>query len=275
MTKKVDLKKYFKKEKTQKLFNEHIKNFEKAKTNTFKEKIYRIGDEIFLDNNSLIHGSRISIDKLNVIKNYGLIAPEFYTETNLPKKKPYVVEFWEINENISLKNYINKYCGVTLEIYSKEGIVIEKIISSFEDIENHISKVSKYETFRDYIIYPNQEQRYLPNKINNNSTMAFIVKKDSKEKEKILKNDIFSDSFDFEILEEILPNWYIEKYVKTGFTDKAETGREKAIIYGIPSSFIEGILVNSQIENDELSLNKIKEIFPDCYICNIYGKIIR
>ena len=56
--------------------------------------------------------------------------------------------------------------------------------------------------------------------------------------------------------------------------DNYETGREKAILYGMPSNLIEGILVNREIEEDSNKLKIIKEQFSYCYICNIDGKVI-
>ena len=35
-----------------------------------------------------------------------------------------------------------------------------------------------------------------------------------------------------------------------------------------------GIIVNKILEKDKESLKKIKGIFPNCYICNIDGKVI-
>ena len=103
--------------------------------------------------------------------------------------------------------------------------------------------------------------------------MAFIINNDTEKKNNILKNDIFSKNFDRVILEEILPKWYIEKYIDGQF-DIHETGREKGIIFGIPAKLIEGILVNNDIKNNKQTLGYIHKIFPDCYICDISGKVI-
>ena len=56
--------------------------------------------------------------------------------------------------------------------------------------------------------------------------------------------------------------------------DNYETGREKAILFGIPVSMIKGIMVSRKLEQDLNYINKIKELFPLCYICNIDGKLI-
>ncbi len=231
---------------------------------------YKVGDIVNLKINTLIHGTRIEVSKLGKIRENGLIAPEFLGKGSLNKKKPYVVEFWKVDENITLGNFISKYCGVTIEVRNKDGEISQRIISPINSIEDNLLKLNDY---RDYIIYQNQEQRFLPNKFNKNSTMAFIINW-NEEKEHLLKNDIFSNTFDETVLKQILPEWFYEKYFITREFDNNETGRERAIIFGVPANFINGILVNKEIENNREQLELIKEIFPNCYICNIHGKII-
>lgn len=260
-------KKYFT-GKTLDLFVKQIEMFNSYEKNN--SNIYSIGDEVMLDGNTLIHGSRISVNELELIKNNGLVSPEFFKEYNPNKKKPFVVELWRIKEDILLKDFIDKYCGVTIDVKANDGSILKRIITSFSEIENELLKLEDY---RDYIIYQNQEQRFMPNKFNKNSTMAFIVK-DNEERHNLIKNDIFDENFDINITKDIVPEWFFEKYMLTREFDNYETGRERAILYGVPSSFIEGILVNEKIENDDESLKQIKEYFPECYICNLDGKVI-
>ena len=44
-------------------------------------------------------------------------------------------------------------------------------------------------------------------------------------------------------------------------------------VFGIPRNCIEGIFVTRALEQEEY-LKEIKELFPDCYICNLDGKVI-
>ena len=84
---------------------------------------------------------------------------------------------------------LDKYTGVTIDFKNREGIVYKSVISSFEEIKNNIIKE---EGFRDYIIYQNQEQRFIPNDIvENQATVAFIV--EFSENDELIKNDIFSE----------------------------------------------------------------------------------
>ncbi len=51
--------------------------------------------------------------------------------------------------------------------------------------------------------------------------------------------------------------------------------RESAILFGVPSCFIEGILVSKEIENRADVIEGLKSNFPDCYIANLDGVVIK
>lgn len=238
---------------------------------TYKETEKTISNpEITLTPNNLIHGSRANLETLEIISKTGLISSEFYEEINPNKKKPYVIELWDVKENIKLSDWIKKYAGVTIDFKDREGKIYKSIISSFDDIKNNIQKESD---FRDYIIYQNQEQRFIPNDIvENAATVAFIIEYNNNDK--LIKNDIFNQEFSNQIIKDILPEWFYEKYLKNRTFDNYETGREKAILFGIPETMIKGIIVSRKIEKDFNYLKKIKDLFPWCHICNIDGIII-
>ena len=46
------------------------------------------------------------------------------------------------------------------------------------------------------------------------------------------------------------------------------------MLFGIPSNLIEGILVGKTYEKDKNVLNEIKRLLPNCYICNLEGKVV-
>ena len=50
--------------------------------------------------------------------------------------------------------------------------------------------------------------------------------------------------------------------------------RAEYIIFGIPSNYIEGIIVGRKFENDKIKLEEIKKSLPNAYICNLDGKVI-
>lgn len=171
------------------------------------------------------------------------------------KKKPFVVELWQVNENISLKDWLNKYTGLTVEFYDKSGLIYKRIITPIDNLKSIIKKESGY---RNYIIYQNQEQRFLPNELNNNECSVSFIAKYSND-DLLIKNDIFNTRFSKEISRKILPSWYFEKYIVNRDFDNNETGREKAILFGVPVSMIEGIIVSDKLKKNKEYL-KISEL---------------
>ena len=93
----------------------------------------------------------------------------------------------------------------------------------------------------------------------------------------LLNGDVLNPNLinDKDVKEFINPDYY-EKFIKQRKNkDDFFTDRESAIIFGIPSCFIEGILVGRKYEKDEVVLRKIKELLPNAYICNLDGVVIR
>ena len=193
-----------------KIFEEQIRSFYNHKTHTKLPK-YNVGEEVKLTNLNLIHGSRANLEELALISKSGLIASEFY------------------NDNKT----------ITVEFYDKSGLIYKRIITPIDNLKSIIKKESGY---RNYIIYQNQEQRFLPNELNNNEcSVSFIVKYSNDDL--LIKNDIFNTHFSKEISREILPSWYFEKYI-----------------------------VNRDFENKEYL--KISELFANCYICDRNGLVL-
>ncbi len=255
-------------ESTKKIFEKQIILFYNHKTSPKLTK-YNVGDEVMLTNLNLIHGSRADLKELTKISKSGLIASEFYSANKIIKKKPFVIELWQVNENTNLKEWLEKYTGLTVEFYDKSGLIYKKVITSIDNLKNIIKRERDY---RNYIIYQNQEQRFLPNELNNNEcSVAFIVR--YSDDDLLIKNDIFNINFSKKINKEILPDWYFEKYIVNREFDNNETGREKAILFGIPVSMVEGIVVSDKLKDNKDYL-KISKLFPHCYICDRKGKVL-
>ena len=254
---------------SKKLFIEQVNLFFEYSNSNYPE--CKVGDSVRLSKNNLIHGSRAKLSDLEKIAKNGLISSEFYSDVNYQKKKPYVVELWDIKEDIDLGDWLKKYTGVTIDYKNKNGEIFKSDICSFNDIINSLHETKN---FRDYIIYQNQEQRFLPNDyIYNDADLAFII--EFNDNDKLIKNDIFNADFEEKIIKNILPKWFYKKYMEKRNFDYYETGREKAIIFGIPISMFKGIIVSRNKEKDNEYLNTLSTLFPNCFICNLDGKIIK
>ena len=258
--------KYFKRSNTtKKIFVEQIENFYDCHNKNKND--YKVGDIVKYTKNTLIHGTRLSYKELNLIKETGLVASEFYKGLE-KKKKPFIIEFFSVDEECTLKEYLDKYAnGCTAILHDMQGNARNEIMD-YRNVFDYLKK----EDYRDYSIFQNQEQRFLPNIFLDKVDMAFILTYD--EKNPIYKYNVFDESFDERIAKRIFPKWYYEKYLKTRNWDNYETGREKAFVFGIPSCMIEGIIVSKKYEQDKEILDNIKNIFPMCYICNLDGKVV-
>ena len=95
------------------------------------------------------------------------------------------------------------------------------------------------------------------------------------EAKEMIKKDIWNIELVEEELKDFLDYRYYENFLKERVNRTAQTtDRESAIMFGLPATLIEGVLVGRKLEQDKDSLKHIKEKLPDCYICNIDGKII-
>ena len=58
---------------------------------------------------------------------------------------------------------------------------------------------------------------------------------------------------------------------------KTETYMNRAsyVIFGMNKCFIEGVIVGRKVEKSKTQLDKVKKLFPNCYIANLDGKVVR
>ena len=117
------------------------------------------------------------------------------------------------------------------------------------------------------------EIRFMPSLARNINQIGFIINTENEIAQRLRSNSVFKDNFNKKYAFEFVNENHKEKFIKDGFTaDFFE--RTDYLIFGIPKNCIEGILVGRLYEKDKDMLNKIKYYFPNCYICNLDGKII-
>jgi len=113
--------------------------------------------------------------------------------------------------------------------------------------------------------------RFLPNDIRQNGNIALIFNVGYAACTDLIKNELQQDF----IPDEIKPCLnQIERNKNRALLDRGFGQRCAYIIFGIPRNCIEGLFVNRQVEKNKKLLYKIKQLFLDCYICNIDGKVI-
>ena len=179
---------------------------------------------------------------------------------------------WNIQNDILLKDYINLYSGITIKYTDFSDKPQTKLVP-YNLLDDEIEKSRNMNIWM-WTAEQTKEIRFLPSLIRDNNQLAFILNTDNEYAKKMIENDIFNLNFNKKILKTFISKWFINKFIY-GKRDDFTTNRESAIIFGLPSCFVEGIFVGRVLEKDNEKLDVIKKKFPNCYICNLDGKVIR
>lgn len=249
--------------KTKDLILSQINNFYEVEKQSFKRKKYKLGDDVVLNKGNLMTGFKFDIDYLNLVSKDGKICGD-YSGIETKHGVKWAVSTWKFSKKIKLKDYVAKYSGMTVVYNDVYEIIpygaLDKFVESLKRKEHFIWEAES-----------TREMRFLPNDIRKNGTIALIFNVRHKICENLLKNELQQDFIPEEI--RLSPNLN-EKNKTRVLMEKGFGERCAYIIFGIPRNCIEGIFVNRQIEKNKKQLLKIKSLFPDCYICNIDGKVI-
>lgn len=252
-----------------------IKLFFKEDAEVVKTK-YTIGEEVYLKKGTFIHGIFNGINNFNYTVDNGFIATEFndFKRTN---KISNGVGVWNIKDDTYLKDYIELYSGFTITYTIGRGPnskLVSKLIP-YHKFDYVTEKINNDDEIWQWFGEQTKEVRFIPSLVSEKRQIAFIINTESKYAKEIIKADIWNTYLDDETLKYFTDYRYYEKFLTERFNrDAKTTDRESAIIFGFPSSLIEGILVGRKTEKDIKMLKYIKSKLPDCYICNLDGKVI-
>lgn len=179
-----------------------------------------------------------------------------------------------------LKEYINLYSGGTIKYsgllknneYSQE---IKTDIVSYNEMHNINDIVTKIPC-RIWNMEQTKEARFMPSLVQNQVQIGIIFNETSDCTKKLLNGDILNPNIiNNDDVKSFVNDDYYEKFIiDRKNKDDFFTDRESAILFGIPSNLIEGILVGRQYDNNKKLLKEIKGMLPNCYICNLDGIVI-
>ena len=259
-----------------KLFQQQIQNYYLAKKGTKPSKHkYKVGDLVFLKKHQLLRGegalSELTDERLKFISENGFISPDFTKKYNKNQKTPLTIPVWNIQKDIYLKDYIIQYSGATLK-YSGNKETITKMIP-YGKIDEEINSL-RDKNFWAWQCEQTKEIRFMPSLARDKIQLGFIMNVTDEVGKKIIDNDIFNLNFDKKVLKTFIAKWFRTKFIYAK-RDDFTTNRESAIIFGIPACYIEGLLVGKQYESNENKLLELKKHFPNCYICNLDGIVIK
>ena len=236
---------------------------------------YVIGDKVLLKKGTLLHGTYKNLEGLKEIVRNGLIS-SWFIEGN-SSKYPSSVGVWNLQHDWQLVDYINFYSGGTIKyngLLRNNNYTLENRteVISFNDMVN-INNIVLKNPCRMWYMEQTKEARFMPSLVQNQVQIGIIFNGDNHD---LVNGDILSDKLsDEEVKDFVNPNYYERFLEDRKNKDDFFTDRESAILFGLPSCLIEGILVGREYEKNNEILNEIKEILPNCYICNLDGIVIK
>lgn len=248
------------------------------KENHIEKKQYKIGEEVILEKGTYLHGILGGLDKFDWIIQNGFIGNNF-TKENVKNKIKNSIGMWVIREKGPLKDYIIRYSGFTITYTIGRGPDSKEIseLIPYHKFDQVTEEINNREDVWMYWGDQTKEVRFLPSLVANKNQIGFILNMNNEIAQEMIKADVWNPEIDSEILRPFLDYRYYDKFVENDRINRTAqtTDRETAIIFGLPSTLIEGIIVGRKIEKDEKSMDYIKSKLPDCYICNLDGKVIR
>ncbi len=245
--------------------------------NSIEKNKYNIGEEVKLSKGTFIHGIFGGLDNFDFTINNGFISTDFTTEPR-PNKICNSVGMWNIKEDILLKDYINLYSGFTITCSIGRGHstnTVSKLVP-YHKFDEITEQINDDENIWSWWGDQTKEVRFLPSLVANKRQIAFILNMESDYAKKMAYNDVWNTDFTEEQLKSFINEKYLDKFLNEDRLNRtaSTTDRESAIMFGLPISLVEGIFVGRKIEKDKKSLDYIKSKLPDCYICNLDGKVI-
>lgn len=245
--------------------------------NQITKNRYNIGDDVKLKKGTFIHGIFGELENFDFTIENGFISTDFTSEAR-PNKINNSVGMWNIQDDMMLKEYINQYSGFTISYSIGRGPgskTISKLIP-YHKFDEITEEINNNDEIWSYWGEQTKEVRFIPSLVSDKRQIAFILNMDSDYAKKLAYNDVWNLDFDKETLISFLDYRYVEKFINEDRIkrDVVTTDRESAIMFGLPINLVEGVFVGRKIEKDNKALDYIKSKLPDCYVCNLDGKVI-
>ncbi len=233
---------------------------------------YKIGEELKLKNGYLLHGISGSLEQFDMCVENGFISSNF--SGNLKPNKFYnSIGVWNIKKDILLSEYIKNYSGCTIgyTLGRGPGSTEKSELVPYNQIEERMIELNNNLEIWSWRAEQTKEIRFLPSLSSNKNQIAFIL--DASDNKELLYADLFNKDFNEDILKNFIVEQCIDEMIN-GDRNAFTTDRESAIMFGLPSTLIIGILLGRNYENNKDVVIHIKQKLPKAFICNLDGIII-
>lgn len=243
---------------------------------SIKKNKYKIGEEVKLSKGTFLHGIFGELESFDYTVENGFISTDFTSKTR-SNKICNSVGMWNIKEECWLKDYIHNYSGFTITYTIGRGPGSKKIseLVPYHKFDEFTEKINDNDEIWSYYGEQTKEVRFMPSLVANKRQIAFILNMDSDYAKQLAYADVWNTDFNEDTIKAFLDSRYYPQFLEERFNKNASTtDRESAIMFGLPATLIEGVLVGRKIEKNIEALKHIKSKLPDCYICNLDGKVI-
>ena len=237
---------------------------------------YQVGEDVFLKKGTFMHGIFGGIENFDYTIQNGFISTNF-TEEARANKICNSVGFWNIKEDKYLKDYINEYSGFTITYTIGRGpdAQTKSELIPYHKFDEVTERINNDDSIWTYWGDKTKEVSFIPSLVSDKRQIAFILNTESDYAKKLIVKDIWNVDIPDTVLNPFLDERYYGKFlIERKNRTATTTDRESAIMFGLPASLIEGVFVGRKIEKDNEALKHIKDQLPDCYICNLDGKVI-
>ena len=238
---------------------------------------YKIGDDVILKKGTFMHGIPDKDNFFEFIVDNGFISSDFSNTATGTNKIRNSIGMWNLKEECLLRDYIINYSGFTITYKIGRGPCCQtkSELIPYHKFDEYTERINDDPEIYLYWGDKTKEVTFLPSLVSNKIQIGFILNMESDYAKEIAYNDVWNTEFSEETLKEFLDYRYFPKFIELRFNkDALSTDRESSIMFGVPAKLIEGILVGRNTENDKDKLIYIKSKLPDCYICNLDGKVI-
>jgi len=239
--------------------------FELAKSDYAIAKKYEINDEVMLTKNHLLHGIGSHTDIINVFSERGIVSQDYFGDSS-DHAFCYESAFWNVKSDILLKDYIRNYSGIVAKV-NKEYWQIP-----YGKLDEFVEKMKEVEHWL-WTAESSMEIRFMPSLARDINQIGFILNVENDIAQRLRSNSVFKESFNKDYALEFVNEKSKEKFKKDGFVADFFQ-RADYLIFGLPKNVIEGIIVGRKVESNAEQLKILKNLFPNCYICNLDGEVI-
>lgn len=263
--------------KTLKILLNQIENFYILSDEKLKTRRFVAGEKVKLLPNMYMHGFSNDRDIFDFYAQNGLINKDYLNDFGLSRYHvSYVASLWHIKKSIQLGDYIKLYSGITVEYVIRKNDKEKKFyeLVPYKQLDNYVEKMRKVNNWK-WKAESTMEIRFMPSLAKDDNQIAFIINGTDKKVQNYIKNDLHDYSLPFDVVKEFYN--FKSKEEEQDFKNNRLNGKRARIAYilfGIPRSMIEGVLVGRKFEKNKKVLQHIKQQLPSCYICNLDGEVI-